>query len=290
MGSSPHPVFVGPAPAGPAWCVDAGALEELARVEGPRYRNAEPFPHVVLDDLFPPDLLGGILEEFPAAGDPGWERLDTPGQRKLQWAEPALLPPVTTHLFDLLESAPFLDFVEQLTGISGLLVDPRHAFGGLHQIEPGGYLKIHSDITLHNHLWLDRRLSLIIYLNRDWDDSWGGDLQLWDEAVTAARQTIQPKFNRTVIFDASSRSHHGHPDPLASPPGVTRRSLGMYFYTSPGNPDRPRVRGIGSYRARPGELLPGDRWVLLRTFVADVLPPDVRRHIRKLRRRSYRGD
>ena len=123
----------------------------------------------------------------------------------------------------------------------------------MHLIEPGGFLKIHVDFNWHERLKLDRRLNLLLYLNRDWPEEYGGHLELWNHDVSRCVKRILPIFNRCVIFNTSESSHHGHPDPMKCPPGRCRKSLALYYYTN-GRPegdtsDRHRT----SYKLRPGE-------------------------------------
>src|SRR5438034_178076 len=82
--------------------------------------------------------------------------------------------------------------------------------------EPGGFLKVHVDFNVHPKLKLDRRLNMLIYLNKEWREEWGGDLELWDADRTMCRKKIAPLFNRTVVFSTGDSSFHGHPHPLAS--------------------------------------------------------------------------
>lgn len=75
----------------------------------------------------------------------------------------------------------------------------------------------------------------MLYINPVWKDEWGGALDLWDETMTSCYQSIQPRFNRMAMFNTTSESYHGHPDPLASPEGTERISIALYYYTE----DRP---------------------------------------------------
>lgn len=45
--------------------------------------------------------------------------------------------------------------------------------------------------------------------------------------------TVEPVFNRAVIFATSDTSFHGHPEPMKLPEGVYRRSIAMYYYAIP---------------------------------------------------------
>ena len=138
-----------------------------------------------------------------------------------------------------LNSSVFVNFLEELTGVGGLIPDPHFEGGGLHQIERGGFLKIHADFNRHPKLNLDRRLNLLLYLNEDWKDDYGGHLELWDREVARCVKRIAPVFNRCVVFTTTDFSFHGHPEPLACPPAVTRKSLALYYYSN-GRPARSR--------------------------------------------------
>lgn len=205
-----------------------------------RYRGAAPFPHIVLDGLFDDADLDRVLADFPRPEEMRWMRFDSPTEKKLGfYHEHSTISPVVRAFLDAMNGFEVLLWLEALTGIEGLIPDPYFGGGGLHQIEPGGFLKIHADFNVHPKLHLDRRVNLLIYLNRGWREEWGGALELWNAAMTERVQSVVPMFNRTVVFSTSDTSFHGHPHPLASPPGVTRKSLSFYYYTA-GRPDEER--------------------------------------------------
>ena len=138
--------------------------------------------------------------------------------------------PTTRLLLSQFNAATFVNFLEQLTGISGLIPDPHFFGGGMHTIEAGGYLRVHADFNHYPRLDLERRINALLYLNRDWQDEWGGHLELW-RTVAARELSIAPIFNRLVIFSITDTAYHGHPNPLETPPGVARRSLALYYYS-----------------------------------------------------------
>jgi Rps23 Pro-64 3,4-dihydroxylase Tpa1-like proline 4-hydroxylase len=132
-----------------------------------------------------------------------------------------------------LNSEPFLMFLQKLTGIEETLMpDPYFVGGGFHEIKPGGYLKIHADFNRHNMTNLDRRINALVYLNEDWDESYGGHFELWDKDMTKCHKKVLPVFNTLAIFSTTDFSYHGHPDPLACPEGRSRKSLALYYYSN----------------------------------------------------------
>lgn len=237
--------------------LDAARLRPLAEGLSAEYAGAEPFPHAVIDGLFPADVLRRVARGFPRAGEELWHRFDNPRQKKLATLDETRIEPHARWLLYQLNSSVFVNFLEQLTGVGGLIPDPHFEGGGLHQIERGGFLKIHADFNRHPKLRLDRRLNLLLYLNEGWREEYGGHLELWDRDVARCVKKIAPVFNRCVVFTTTDYSFHGHPEPLACPPGVTRKSLALYYYSN----GRPAEESAGEHgtlvRARPGETIDG---------------------------------
>ena len=233
------------------------------------FAKAEPFPHVVLDGFFDETVLDRVLEEFPGPKGVDWIEYDDPHQRKLATKHASQIKPLTRAFINFLNSAEFMDFVEQVSGIQGLIPDPHLDGGGLHQIPAGGKLGIHTDFLMQARLKLDRRLNLILYLNRDWKEEWGGHLEFWRDRTSGPAKRVLPAFNRMVIFATTAYSFHGHPDPLACPPDRFRRSVALYYYSN-GRPaeERSNVRHT-RFILRPGERA---RWKV-RQFLRRLVPP-----------------
>jgi hypothetical protein len=226
-----------------------------------QYRLAAPFPHIKIDGHFPDERLRGIVGEIQAAQidpeAPGYGWLD-----KRRASELDRFPPKTRELVEELNSPPFIAWLEQLTGIEGLIPDPSLEGGGIHQINTGGYLKIHTDFNWHKRLELHRRINLLLYLNEGWDEQWGGALELWHERELASPRgrpaaSYAPLFNRMVIFSTTDFSYHGHPEPLKCPPHVRRNSIALYYYskTRPQNEIRFGHSDMTNYRARQTDRL-----------------------------------
>jgi hypothetical protein len=222
------------------------------------YASASPFPHIVLDGRMPEMLLRSVAAEISGSVvDP--EDNFYGSFKKHRISDVRKMPPHTRRLIEDLNSAPFLEFLEALTGIQGLVPDPYLEGGGIHQIGTGGFLKVHTDFNWHRKLNLHRRINLLIYLNENWDDDWNGQLELWDEKVEKCEVRISPVFNRMVVFSTTDRSYHGHPDPLTCPEHVRRNSVAMYYYSAARPDDEVRFgqSEMTNYRERPGEHFEG---------------------------------
>jgi hypothetical protein len=210
-------------------------LPELATV----YQKMEPFPHMSFDGLFTPWALTLAEKKFPQPSDDWWV-YENFMERK--WAKDDLTDCHTTirSIIFALYDKLFVQFLEKLTGIKGLIVDSQLNGGGLHQITEGGKLDIHIDYNYHPATQLDRRLNVLLYLNSNWVPEWKGALELWDENVTTCVQSYLPRIGRLVVFSTSEKSNHGHPEPLQCPLGVTRKSIALYYYSN-GRPENEKA-------------------------------------------------
>ena len=103
----------------------------------------------------------------------------------------------------------------------------------MHCTKRHGKLDVHIDYSLHPQMNYERRINLILYLNSDWENDYGGNLELWDNNISNCEKSIKPVFNRAVIFNTSDISFHGHPDPLNCPDHICRKSLAWYYLTKP---------------------------------------------------------
>lgn len=238
---------------------DGPRLMEVAAEHKGTYAAAAPFPHIALDGIMPEAMLDLVLDEFPAIDSPAWRQYKNFNEGKLESQGEDRLPDDLSLVLYQFNSAPFLRFLEELTGITGLIGDPYFTGGGLHQIPRDGRLGIHADFSRHYQLPLERRLNVLVYLNKDWKDEYGGHLELWNRDMTECVEKILPVFNRTVIFSTTDWTFHGHPDPLTCPPGMSRKSIALYYFTV-GRPKHETIPGKQTtlFRERPGEHFPAD--------------------------------
>lgn len=176
--------------------------------------------------------------------------------------------------------------MEGLTGIQGLIPDPYFNGGGFHEISPGGKLGIHADFRLNERLHVSRRLNVLIYLNKDWHEDFGGYLELWDRSMKQNRRSIAPIFNRCVVFNTDADSYHGHPEPLHCPPDRTRKSIALYYYTASKAIYSEVPSSSTMYVSRPGENSYTRKQAIklrFQNYAKDLLPPIVFRKLRQLK-------
>lgn len=252
-----------------------------------QYNSATPFPHIVLPDFLDEDMLELCLREFPSTpnSSAGYKR----HQENLKFEfKPEILSLPLRSLFYSFNSTPFIGFIENLTGIKGLIPDQHFAGAGFHEVSEGGHLDIHADFNFHSATSLERRINVLIYLNKDWREEYGGCFEIWDEKMNRCCKRVVPAFNTCVIFNTSSTSFHGNPVRVNHPEGKPRRAIALYYYTATW--DGTRRAHTTQFKVRPQSADEYDLRVRLNEVVADVMPPVALRALRKLARLAARTE
>ncbi len=234
----------------------------------------------MLDNFLPLAVAQEALHNFPGPRDLPWEDFKDPQQIKLAFAQAAKMPATIRDILQFANSVPMLEFLEQLTGIPNLIGDPHLLGGGLHQIKRGGRLDVHADFNKHTYYDLDRRLNLLIYLNQDWHEEYGGHFELWDRDMTQCAKKVLPIFNRCTIFSTTDYSYHGHPEPLSCPTDRTRKSLALYYYSNGRPADEESEAHSTLFRQRPEDAQPS----ALKKIVRGITPPIITDAIRSVRK------
>jgi Rps23 Pro-64 3,4-dihydroxylase Tpa1-like proline 4-hydroxylase len=259
--------------------------EEECREEGralaSAYRNAQPFPHIVIDDFIDRQLLRTVANSFPSIE--GKRYFDRSQERlKYQFHANESSSGLVRNLFAELNGRAFMAFLEEMTGITGLISDPYLDGGGLHLTRPGGHLGVHADFNIHGPMHVERRLNLLVYLNEDWPPEYGGALELWDREMKACAHKVDPLLGRAVIFSTNLDSFHGHPEPLNCPGDRDRRSIATYYYTALRDSAAPPPARSTTFQVRPRSGDEADWEVKIDHFINDWVPPRLQRIARRL--------
>jgi len=211
----------------------------------------EPFDYFIIDNFLDHNLALKISEQFPSFDSPSWYVYDNPLEVKKTINTWYNFPPETYQLLQRLNSRNFLLNLEKITGTKNLIADLGLHGGGWHIHGNKGKLNVHLDYALHPKLELLRKYNLILYLSPEWKQEWGGNLEFWshNKETNLPKQkitSIECKFNRAVIFDASKNSWHGFNDPINCPEGHYRKSIAAYYHTEPTQDVENRRRALYS--------------------------------------------
>lgn len=229
--------------------------EELRRRAG----LASPFPHVVIDNFLEPDFARRVHDSFPTyleARKIGRAFSTVNEKKKVQVTDTAQFAPAVLDLNRTLAAPSWLELLSFVFKIPDLLADDELIGGGMHQTGPRGRLDVHVDFNYIAERALHRRLNILIFFNPDWSPEWGGNLELWDPEVKHCHHSIQPLFNRCVVFETSDISYHGV-TAVHCPEDRARKSFAAYYYTR-----QPPAHWTGEargtvFRSRPNEAIRG---------------------------------
>jgi Rps23 Pro-64 3,4-dihydroxylase Tpa1-like proline 4-hydroxylase len=221
--------------------------------------NAPGFPHFCIDNFLEASFANQVHDAFPAYSEAEkmGKTFDAVNEKKkTQITDSRLFPPPILRLHEVLASDEFVAKMSYMSGIPDLQADPGLSGGGIHETNHGGRLDVHVDFNFNDELGLYRRLNVLIYFNKDWQEAYGGYLDLWDKDVLTCLGRFAPSFNRAAGFATSHISWHGV-TPVNCPPGEMRKSFAVYYYSKEPAPGWDGVKRSTVFRARPDEYWKG---------------------------------
>ncbi len=243
------------------------------------YQAARPFRHLIIDDLFSDQLLDTLVLEMGKMAAHQWIKNNIdPRESTARMRSGADLGPAGIQLTSIVHSAAFLYLLSEISGVWQLLPDPYLQGAGYAQMRRGDHFQIHSDRSVAYNTGLTRRLAMIIFLNKSWPPEFAGQLELWNDDSSRCEVSIEPKFNRTVLFEVASPNFHGVPAPLTCPSDRLRQSFILYYHTADLH-SHSNVRPHSSIFAPQFSTKVSSS---LRAIVRDITPPFIRRGIMKL--------
>lgn len=265
--------------------IDGKAAAAAGKDAAASYQSKTPYPYGTFTDFLPEAVLDRVITELKQLPE-AESAFDRPQEKLKTSYLPERLPPYTRNLFYTLNSRPFVRFLEELTGINGLIPDPYFSGGGVHVVANGGHLDIHADFNHNQKLNLERRLNILIYLNKDWKKEYGGSFEVWNTDMTEMVASFVPEYNRMCCFNTGSDTWHGNPETVNHPDGEPRMSMALYYYTATW--DGTKRSHTTLFRPRPGTHDQVDREVRRLELLQDLVPPIVfRRIIGPLRRLGF---
>lgn len=248
--------------------VDLAALLDEAN-------TSTPFRHVVIDGLWSESFLNEVADEIEIFDSWAGEKKFYGSFFKRYQNDWNALPLRAAELLTLLNQPTMLSIVELLMDERNLIPDPHLEGGGIHSTGQDGFLNMHTDFNWHERLQVHRRVNLLVYLNRNWNSEYGGQLELGTKDLDgnlSIANTIEPIFNRTLIFVTDENSFHGHPKPINTPAGKRRNSLATYYYRSTNCSNHPvKKRTDTNYVDRSGQKLQANVFARLRSRIKTLI-------------------
>jgi hypothetical protein len=222
-------------------------------------RQSKPVPNFKIDNFLDEDFASQVAAAFPSyeeAVKVGRAFTAVNEHKKVQVTDATLFAEPVAQLNAALASPDFVDLLSYVFDIPNLLADDELVGAGIHQTGPRGFLDVHIDFNYIEERQLHRRLNILIYFNRDWNEEWGGNIELWDENVKICHHSFLPIFNRCVVFATNEISYHGV-TAVKCPPDQTRKSFAAYYYTREAPLEWSGKNHTTIFKARPNEVVKG---------------------------------
>ena len=158
------------------------------------YLKESPFPYMVIDNFLPTHIAESLSEEFPDYNDDIWFNYNNRIEHKKLLSDWRKFPSLTYQVFSFFNSQWMVKTLSNLVNTT-LIEDQGLHGGGWHIHSNGGKLNPHLDYSMHPMLNLQRKLNLIVYLSKDWEENYGGHFGLWDEHPNELRANNFSKRN-----------------------------------------------------------------------------------------------
>lgn len=207
---------------------------------------------MVIEDFLNPKYLEKIYSEFPNPYA-NWHEYKNPIEYKYTVDNLNLMGLETTNLFYAYCHSEFINLIKKITDIDNLEYDPYLHGAGLHRHPKGGHLAMHLDYSIHPITGKERRINLILFLNKEWKESYNGHFEIWSQGCNKLEKKIAPNYNRCVLFRTSDESWHGLPEKINCPEDMARKSVAMYYISDP-RPNQTNIRYKANFVQRPTEL------------------------------------
>ena len=260
--------------------VNRRATDEVAKCQE-QFVNANPFPHVIIDDFFTPEFVAELERDFPRKSE-AYDRfcVEDGGKIGTNYSNGKVeeFPPAFARLDALVRHKDFRKHITAATGIGGLEYDAEYFGGGIRESRSRTFLPPHLDFNHHPKTHSHRRMNLLFYLNPEWKEEWGGNLQVHRDPNVYNRNdslvhSYMPVNNRCLIFETSEVSWHGF-DRLNLPEGMSRRAFTIYYYTKT-RPNADKIKFHNTEYAEPplpqhfepGYVLNEDDVALLQEYI-----------------------
>lgn len=195
------------------------------------YKNAKPFEHIIIHNFLNIEYANLIYDKFPTNFD-NWHKYYNPIEIKYANDDINNMDENIKKLFYILSTDEILNIFSKISGVENLEYDPYLHGAGLHAHPRNGRLHMHLDYEKHPYIDKERRLNLILYLSKNWNEEWNGQTELWNKDMTECVKKSPVIFNTAIMFKTNEISWHGLPEKIKCPKNIYRKSLAFYYITN----------------------------------------------------------
>lgn len=222
----------------------------------------------IIDDLLPPEVATAIFAGFPSPEE--MTAYKSLRENKRIAAQMDLYNPILEEAIFAFQDPRVVSIVEEITGLREMIPDEHLYAGGISLMAQGNFLNPHLDNSHDNDKQHYRVLNLLYYVTPDWDVSYGGNLELWDNGMSNTQRTVHAKFNRLVLMITNQTSIHSVSKVIVN----SKRCCVSNYYFSKRPAEHNEYFHVTSFYGRPEEpiknlVLRGDAF--LRQLVRKIV-------------------
>ena len=218
-----------------------------------KYRSHPDYSLLTLDNFIPRDLVALMAKELDEIPLEECKHFTRAGSCMYEFNNVDRTP-VQDSVIHALHSSTFIKWLQEVTDTVDLIPDPHLIGAGYMKSFSGDSLKIHTDFNWNDELRLHRMLSVVIYLNEEWEEDWGGQLQFYDTNRKKVHTKVPVGAGNCVIWNYNNFAFHGYPDPMQCPEGKSRKGIRLFYYVSNAKHDdkHPPHRSLYWYDEKTG--------------------------------------
>lgn len=202
-----------------------------------------------IENLLSPELAHEIHLSFPSSEKMMLKR--SIKENKHVAAQMDAFAPVLEEAVYAFQDPRVLEQISRITALNSLEPDIDLYAGGISAMSKGAYLRPHLDNSHDKSRGRYRVLNLLYYVTPNWQQEFGGSLQLWDEGPRGSPRTISSAFNSLVLMITNKESWHSVNEVLHD----DRRCCISNYYFSRKSPNELDYFHATSFRSEPGEIV-----------------------------------
>lgn len=222
-----------------------------------------------IDNLLPDDLAKKIYSSFPSPNSMKMRK--SLREYKYIAAQMDQYDPILEEVIYAFQDPRILKEIQYICEIETLYPDKNLYAGGISLMGKGQFLNPHLDNSHEKNRKKWRVLNLLYYISPEWENIYGGNLEVWPDGLKKQQITIDSLFNRLVVMATHGSSWHSV-SPIIE--DKKRACVSNYYFSNFPLKESDKFH-VTSFRGRPEQkirdvILQAD--ILLRQGIRKVFP------------------
>ena len=159
-----------------------------------------------IDDLLPEEIVLKIHSVFPKSNEMVLKK--SLREDKYIAAQMDKYDPILEEIIYAFQDKRIVELIAEIVDIKETIPDEYLYNGGISMMGNHQFLNPHLDNSHDKDRNRWRVLNLLYYITPDWEEAYGGNLELWPDGLNQKQITIHSKFNRLVIMATHNKSLH----------------------------------------------------------------------------------